>query len=43
MDGFILAELQKISELLEMIERNQQLIAEIEKLKIQKEVNGDKN
>lgn len=41
MDGFILAELQKIKQLLEMIEKNQQLITEIEK--IQKEVNGDEH
>ena len=41
MDGIILAELLKIKQLLEMIEKNQQLIAEIEK--IQKEVNGDEH
>ena len=41
MDAFILAELQKIKQLLEMIEKNQQLIAEIEK--IRKEVNGDEH
>lgn len=43
MDTFILAELQKIRQLLEMIERNQQLIAEIEKIRIRKEVNGDEH
>ena len=41
MDAFILAKLEEIRQLLEIIEKNQQLIAEIER--IQKEVNKDEH